>query len=205
MSGVGTTAGGPTIEVRGGRSTGWWGMAGLIVTESVLFALLLFVYFYFRAGLGDWPPGDLPMPGIKSSAIRSALLLGSSIPMVLAERSLKERGHTAKSAVWMFVALAMAAIFLTGHIQEQFRLFDELSPMTTAYGAVVVTILNFHAAHLIIGMGVLSFLLIHVVRGRITQERHSMLELGGLYWHFVDAIWIFVYSSLYLSPHLLAN
>lgn len=205
MSGVGATASGPTIEVRAGRSTGWWGMAGLIVTESVLFALLLFVYFYFRAGLGEWPPGDLPMPELKASGIRSALLLGSSLPVMLAERSLKKYGDTAKSAVWMFIGLAMAAVFLTGHMQEQFKLFDELSPMTTAYGATMVTILNFHAAHLIVGMGVLVFMLVHVLRGRITQERHSMLELGGLYWHFVDVIWIFVYSSLYLAPHVLAN
>lgn len=194
---------GPTVRIRPGRSTAWWGMVGLMVTEGMLFALLLFAYFYFRAQPGGWPPGALPMPELKGSAIRTLLLVGSSVPMVLAERALEERADTAKSAVWMTIALAMASVFLIGHVQEQFVLYEELAPTETAYGSVMVTILNFHAAHLIVGMVVLAFVLVQVLRGKATQERSTQLTMGGLYWHFVDAIWVVVYASLYLSPHLL--
>ncbi|MDP9021437.1 MAG: cytochrome c oxidase subunit 3 [Actinomycetota bacterium] len=205
MSGVGTTAHGPVVEIRPGRSTAWWGMISLIATEGVLFGLLLFVYFYFWAGLGDWPPPGLPVPELVGSGVRSVILLGSTAPVILAERSLMERGDTAKCAMWLVVALAMAAMFLIGHIQEQFLLFTEISPTETAYGSAVVTILNFHAVHLIIGMMAMTFVLIHVLRRRITAERHAMLEIGGMYWHFVDVIWIFVYSALYISPRVLSG
>lgn len=202
MSTVGVTSSGPTITVRPGRSTGWWGMVGLMVTEGMLFALLLFTYFYFRAQPGGWPPGALPMPELTASGIRSVVLIGSSLPMALAERSLEE-DERARSVVWMLIALAMAAVFLIGHVQEQFVLWTELAPTETAYGSVMMTILNFHALHLIVGMGVLAFVLVHTMRGRVTGERPTQVTMAGLYWHFVDAIWVFVYASLYLSPHLL--
>lgn len=205
MSEIGVTATGPVIHVRPGKSTGWWGVVFMIVTESVLFGLLLFTYFYFRAGQGDWPPAGLPMPELRGSGIRSAVLLGSTLPLVWAEHSLMRRGHRAKCAVWLFVTMAMGGVFLIGHVQEQFVLWEELAPTETAYGSVVLTILNFHAAHLIVGLLALGYSLVHLLRRRITQERHSMLQISGMYWHFVDAIWVFVYSSLFLSPHVLGR
>ncbi|HEX2027412.1 MAG TPA: cytochrome c oxidase subunit 3 [Nitriliruptorales bacterium] len=205
MSGIGATSTGPVIHVRPGRSTGWWGVVFMIVTESVLFGLLLFTYFYFRAGQGEWPPAGLPMPELRGSGIRTVVLLGSTFPLVWAERSLLKRGHVAKSAVWLFVTMAMAGVFLIGHVQEQFVLWEELAPTETAYGSVLMTILNFHAAHLVVGMLALAYSAVHLLRGRITQKQHSMLEISGMYWHFVDAIWVFVYSSLFLSPHLLGR
>lgn len=205
MSSVGVSSHGPVVHVRRGRSLGWWGMMGMIATESALFALLLFVYFYFQAGEGPWPPDGLPLPELTGSAIRSLILLGSSIPIVLAERALEHRDDRAKCVVWSFVALAMAGVFLVGHIQEQFKMFEELAPMATAYGSTMVTILNFHISHLIVGMLILAFVVVQVLRGRITRERYIQFEIGALYWHFVDVIWIFVYASLFLSPHVLRN
>lgn len=203
MSTLGVSSAGPTVRLRPGRSTAWWGMVGLMVTEAMLFGLLLFTYFYFRAQPGEWPPGALPMPELTASGVRSVLLIGSSLPMVLAERSLEEEGTRARSVVWMLITLAMAAVFLIGHVQEQLVLWTELAPTETAYGSVMMTILNFHALHLIIGMVVLAFVLVHTMRGAVTRERPTQLRMAGLYWHFVDAIWVLVYASLYLSPHLL--
>lgn len=205
MSVVGVSSAGPTVPIRPGRSTGWWGMVGLMVTEGMLFSLLIFIYFYFAAGDGPWPPEGLPMPELRSSAIRSLILLGSSLPMVLSERALEKGGNLARSAVWSFLALAMAGAFLIGHIQEQFKLFHELSPTENVYGTAVVTILNFHALHLVVGMIILAVTLVHLLRGKITPERPAMLKLSGMYWHFVDVIWVFVYASLYLSPHVLGR
>lgn len=202
---IGVTSHGPTVRIRPGRSTAWWGMASMIATEGMLFLLLLFTYFYFRAQQGPWPPADLPMPALLSSGIRSAILLASSGTMVLAERAVEKRGDAGRSAAWLAVTLALAAVFLIGHVQEQFRFVDELSPTLTAYGSVMMTILNFHAAHLVVGMLILLFVLVQVLRRRATAQRPTILTVGGMYWHFVDVIWVFVYSSLYLSPHLLGN
>lgn len=202
---IGVTSSGPTVAIRPGRSTAWWGMVGLIVTESMLFLLLLFTYFYFRAQDGPWPPAGLPDPALLSPAIRSAILLGSTLPMMWAERALNEHGDRAKSVVWQLVALGMAGVFLIGHVQEQLTLLDELMPEQTAYGSVMLTILNFHAAHLVIGMLILGFVAVHTARGAVTQARPTMLSIAGYYWHFVDVIWVLVFSSLYLSPHLLGG
>lgn len=202
---IGMTASGATFAIRPGRSTAWWGMVGLIVTESMLFLLLLFSYFYFRAQEGSWPPADLPEPSLVQPAIRSAILLGSTVPMVLAERALEHRGSRGWSVLWQLVALAMGAVFLAGHVREQFVLVDELSPQLTAYGSVVMTILNFHGAHLAIGMLALGFVTLHTARGAVTQERPTILTIAGMYWHFVDVIWAFVFSTIYLSPHLLGT
>lgn len=200
---IGVTAHGPTVAVRPGRSTVWWGVVGLIVTESMIFLLLLFTYFYFRAQPGPWPPADLPDPQLATPLIRSAVLLGSTIPMVLAERALQERGRAGSSVLWQLVALAMAAYFMYGHVTEQFTLAHELAPLDTAYGSVVMTILNFHGVHLAIGMLALAFVTVHTLRGAVTPERPTMLAVAGMYWHFVDAIWVFVFATIYLSPHVL--
>ncbi|MBW3665243.1 MAG: cytochrome c oxidase subunit 3 [Actinobacteria bacterium] len=205
MSSVGTTSSGPTIAIRPGRSTSSWGLIGLVVTESVLFALLLFVYFYYRAHEGAWPPEELPLPELPKTIVRTAVLLGSTVPMILAERAMERRGSAAWTAVWSIVALAMAGYFLGTHVHEQPKLVDELRPDEHTYGAVLITILNFHGVHLLVGIVMLAFVLVHVWRGRVTRERHTMLSLTGVYWHFVDAIWVVVFSSLYLVPNVLGR
>jgi cytochrome c oxidase subunit 3 len=205
MSTLGVTSPGPTVEIRPGRSLGWWGMMALIATEGVLFGLLIFVYFYFRAGLTSWPPADLPMPELPSTIVRTVLLVGSSLPFMLAERALEHRRDPLRAAVWVLVAEALAAIFLIGHVQEQFKLWTELAPTETSYGSTVMTILNFHAVHLIVGMAVGLFAMVHLLRGRITPERGGMLTITGIYWHYVDVIWVVVFSTIYLSPYLLGN
>ncbi len=202
---VGATAHGPTTVIRPGKSTGWWGMFWLIATESVLFGLLLFTYVYFRSGASEWPPGGLPLPELQPTIIRSFLLVGSSIPMVLAERALEHKGNMEKTAVWILVVLFLAAVFVVGHIQEMAVLMEEITPQRTAYGSVFITIINFHIAHVLVGMIVLAFLLPHVLRGVFSKENHAMVKLGAYYWHFVDVIWVFVFFILYLSPHILKS
>ncbi len=202
-SGISVTSHGPAIHLRPGKSTGWWGMMAMIVTESVIFGLLLFSYFYYRAGPDDWPPGDLPMPPLTPTAIRSAILYASSLTLWFGERALEKHGAPFRTAVWTFITMAMGAVFLTGHIQEQFLLAEEIPPQETAYGSIFMTLVNFHIAHLIIGLIILGYLLLHTLRGRFSAHRHTMFQLGGLYWHFVDVIWLFVFPSLYISPYLL--
>lgn len=205
MSQVGISASGPVITYHRGRSTAWWGTVGLMVSEGILFALLLVVYLYHRGGEGAWPPAGMPMPELTRSGIRSLLLVGSSLPMVLAERALTHHRRPVATVVWLTVTLLMSAVFLAGHVHEQFTLVEELHPTDEVYGAVVMTILNFHGAHLVAGMLILGFVLVGVLSSRVTPERATMLEVGGLYWHFVDVIWVVVYALLYLSPHVLGR
>lgn len=205
MRQVGVTAEGPVIAFTRGRSTTWWGVVALVVSESLLFLLLFAVYFYYRGQAGPWPPAALPLPDVAGSALRAAVLLLSSIPVVLAERSLEKHGHVVRAVLWWLVALAMAGWFLYGHVEEQFVLNAELLPTEQVYGSVVMVILNFHALHLLVGMAVGAMVVVHLLTGRITRSRPPIMEVGALYWHFVDVIWLAVYGLLFLSPHLLGR
>ena len=99
----------------------------------------------------------------------------------------------------------MAGWFLHTHVREQFRLVEELSPTEEVYGTVMVVILNFHAVHLLAGLGVGLFVVLQLLTGRVTARRPEILTVGSLYWHFVDEVWVVVYSLLYLSPHVLGR
>jgi heme/copper-type cytochrome/quinol oxidase subunit 3 len=184
-----------------GRSVGWWGLVWLVATEATLFGLLLFGNFYLRANAPQWPPEGVDEPEMVLSGIRTALLLGSSLPAFLAERAGK-RGRRRAMLWWLATTWLMGAVFLAGHIQEWAVLWKDLKPSSNAYGSVFYTITGFHAAHLAVGLIIVAYLWFRGLRGRYVGERTEPLEIGLWYWHFVDVVWIAVYSSLYVSVAL---
>jgi heme/copper-type cytochrome/quinol oxidase subunit 3 len=186
---------------RTGRSLGWWGTVCLIATEAMIFALLLFSYFYLWAIAPHWPLGDIKDPELVKSGIRTVLLLGSSVPMHLAEQAIK-RGRKGSAARWMAMGWLMGALFLIGHFAEYHTLWAEFRPSTNAYGSAFYSITGLHALHLIVGLVVMGYLWVRTVNGKYTEHRHDPVVNGILYWHFVDAVWIAVYSSLYLAVTL---
>ena len=205
MSQAPVTAEGPVVGMQRGRSTTQWGVIALMISEGMLFLLLFVVYLYYRGQPGPWPPEGLPLPELSTSLVRTAVLLGSSIPVMLAERALERHGRTRRAALWWLVALAMAGWFLYGHVVEQQKLITELVPQQEVYGSIVLTILNFHAVHLAVGLAIGLFVVVHLLTGRITARRPAVLQVGSWYWHYVDAIWVVVYGLLYVSPHLLGR
>lgn len=198
---IGVTSPGPAVETEG-RTTGWWGMVMFMITEGMVFGLLLFAYFYFAARSPTWPPEGLPDPELKISFIRSLLLFASSATMVVAERAIR-RDRTDRLAIWTAITFALATAFFIGHWHEQFKLLEELHPVSSAYGTVFITIVNFHAFHLLVGMAMLAFVFAGAIAGRFSERRHEIVRNAGMYWHYVDVIWVVVYGSLYLSPHVI--
>ncbi|MEO9223456.1 MAG: cytochrome c oxidase subunit 3 [Acidimicrobiales bacterium] len=193
----------PRISVNptsiGRKPLGWWGIVMLIVTEGTIFALLLFANFYLRANNHPWPPPGVEKPKLLISGIRSFILWGSSIPAVLAERALR-RNNLRRFRTMIVITLVMATIFMAGHIQEYIEVSRKLTPTSNAYGSSFFTITGLHAIHLLIGMVVLGYLLVQSLRGRYDPGRsRTGVTCGILYWHFVDAVWLAVYPSLYLS------
>jgi len=169
-----------------------------ILTEATLFALLLFSYFYLWSQSAQWPQGGVESPALLGVSLRTVLLLASSIPAQLAERSLK-RGDRRSFVRYLSMALVMAGIFLIGHIQDNVRDWHRFRPSTNAYGSLFYTITNLHALHLVVGMTFLGFVLVRGLRGTVDSRHHRAVEVAVLYWHFVDVVWIAVFSSLYLS------
>lgn len=186
------------------RSLGWWGTVFLILTEGTVFGLLLFANFYLRANSRHWPQGGIEDPELVKSGIRSVILLSSSLPVHFAEKAL-EQGHVARFRWWLALTFAMGAVFMVGHVMEYVELWPTFRPSTNAYGSSFYTITGLHALHLLVGLGILFYLFVQSLRGRYDDATrdHQGVTCGILYWHFVDAVWVAVFSSLYLSVTVL--
>lgn len=191
----------PGVREGSGKSLGYWGTWAMIITEAVLFALLLFAYFQLRVGAEKWPLGDIADPELVKSGFRTVVLLGSTIPMHLADKAAEARNQT-KLRWSLGVGWLMGAIFLAGHFDEWATLLREFTPTTNAYGSLLYTITGLHALHLIIGLVVAGYLWVGAVAGRYEHGSTTGVKCGILYWHFVDAVWVVVYSTLYLSVSL---
>lgn len=185
-----------------GHSLGWWGVLSLIATEGMLFALLLFGNFYLRATNDRWPLGGIADPELAKSGVRTVVLLASTVPAVVAERSAR-RGRRGLAVAGLVLTILMGSAFLAGHVDEYLTLWKDFDPSTNAYGSVFYTITGFHALHVLVGLLALTFLVWRLLLGHYRDGHSEPVDNGILYWHFVDVVWVFVYSSLYLSVTLL--
>jgi cytochrome c oxidase subunit III len=192
------TAHGPEAGSFSGRPLGWWGLMAMIATEAMMFALLFFVNLELRIQADSWPLDGISGPELKVSGLRTALLLGSSIPIHYAVRA-SERGDHRGVSWGLAIAWLMGALFLVGHVAEWNTTLDEFTPGTNAYGSAFYTITGLHALHLLVGLVVVGYLWFGSVNRRYSPTHRTGLHNGAIYWHFVDIVWIFVFTLLYLS------
>jgi heme/copper-type cytochrome/quinol oxidase subunit 3 len=189
--------------VSGGRALGFWGMVMLIFTEATLFGILLYSYFFLRFQMGpEWPPGGIEKPDLFLVSIMTPILLLSSGPMHWAHTGIR-KGKLWRLRLGLLLTFVMGATFL-GFQAVEYReiLVSEFSPRTNVYGSLFFTITGFHGIHVAVGLLMNLWLQWYARRGRFSADRHVAVENVALYWHFVDAVWIFILFSLYLSPHL---
>jgi len=180
------------------HSTGIWGMWTLIATEASLFAYLLFSYFYVASqNEGSWPP--FGPPELLKPTLNTGLLLASSACAWWADRNGK-RGRRGRIVLGLLGALALGVAFMAVQFGEWRR--KPFSVTTDPYGSLYFTITGFHMLHVAVGLLILAALLTWAGLGYFGQRRHAGLSVGILYWHFVDAVWLVVYASLFLAPQL---
>ncbi|MDD5321000.1 MAG: cytochrome c oxidase subunit 3 [Methylococcales bacterium] len=182
----------------GNRSGGWWGVLALIVTEGSLFGYLLFTYFYLASQTEQhWPPDGLPtllMPGVNT-----LILLASSVFVWASERCIQRR-QMHWSIASMVLALILGICFVVIQLHEwSIKTYTMTSNL---YGSLYFTITGFHMLHVIVGLIILMMLLLWIVLGYFDDRRYAAVTIGGLYWHFVDVVWLFVFATLFLSPYL---
>lgn len=175
-----------------------WGMSLFIFTEAMLFAFLLFSYFYVDAQSAAWPPE--PAPELRLALPNTALLLLSSVTMWIGERGIR-RGSQLALRLGMLGTFLLGAVFLG--IQGLEYTHIQYTPQSHAYGSLFFVITGFHGAHVATGLLMNLHTQGRAWLGHFTGERHAAVRITGLYWHFVDVVWIFVFSALYLSPRLL--
>ena len=185
-----------------GKSPGWWGMVFLVATEAMFFTILLTSYWYLRFRHGPvWPPDGIAKPDLFLVGIMTPILLLSSAPMHWAELGIR-KGRVWQLRLGLVLTFVLGATFLTLQSIEYLSKVKEFTPRTDVYGTLFFTITGFHGFHVFAGLLMNVWLQYYAWRGRFDAARHLPVEVVVLYWHFVDAVWIFIFATIYLSPHL---
>ncbi|MGH2751682.1 MAG: cytochrome c oxidase subunit 3 [Actinomycetota bacterium] len=186
----------------GTSAPGWWGMVMLIATEAMLFGSLIAAYFYIRFGSDPvWPPDGIATPSLELPLIMSVILFSSSVPTHIAERAVK-KGRQGPLRWGLLLGFLLGALFLGLQIGVEYpEKLHEFSPTDNAYGSLFYTITGFHGLHVAIGLGMSAWVQLRAWRGAFDEHRHVTVQNFVMYWHFVDVVWLFVLSTIYLSPN----
>lgn len=187
------------LDGEGKSAPGWWGMVLLIVTEASLFVYLLFSYFYLGSmARGPWPPSGLPE--LRLALPNTGVLLLSSGAMWWAESGIR-RGDETRLRLGLMLTLMLGAVFLGIQLVEYRH--QSFTPATSAYGSLFYTITGFHGAHVAVGLLMLAVVGLRAWLGHFSSRHHLAVTNVSWYWHFVDAVWLAVFTSLYLSPRFI--
>lgn len=179
------------------RPSAFWGMAMAITTEAMLFAGLLSSYFFLRAGADEWPLGGIREPELRLVVPFTVILLSSSIPVWYAERAIG-RGDLAGLRFGLAAGFVLGAAFV-GYTAYELST-AEFGVGTNAYASVFLVTIGLHALHVVVGLAGSIGVQAKAWTGRIDRDRHRTVGLWAMYWHFVDVVWVFVFTTLYLSP-----
>lgn len=185
------------------------GMWLFLVTEIILFGGLFISYSYMRAKY----PAEFHQAGselnVTIGVLNTLILLTSSLTMVLSLVAIK-RGDRSKTQLFLAATILLGAAFLANKSFEWAAKFHHglypnsahlatLPPGEQVFFGLYFTMTGLHGLHVLVGISVLAWLLFLVWKQRVTQDRHAALENGGLYWHLVDVIWIFLLPLFYLA------
>jgi cytochrome c oxidase subunit 3 len=174
------------------------GMLLFIASETMLFGSFFTVYFFDRVVSPDapstWPPPPYHFP-VFVAGINTAILVTSSFTMHWALQSIK-RGNRAGLQAGLVLTFLMGLVFLLTQAREYSRV--GFAPHNGAFGTIFYCLTGLHGAHVFVGLSILLFMTIRAFRGHFSPEHHHGVEIGGIYWHFVDVMWIVVYSTVYL-------
>jgi cytochrome c oxidase subunit 3/cytochrome o ubiquinol oxidase subunit 3 len=177
-------------------SKGVIGMACLIMAESAIFAIFVVAYLYY---LGKDLNGPTPQQVLELPILNSICLLSSSATITLALRSLR-RGETKRFSAWWLVTIALGAYFLLGTGREWQHLIHDkgLTIQTNLFGTTFYSLVGLHASHVVFGLLALAIVMAFAVTGSVKKEHAERVHVLGLYWHFVDVVWIIVFTVVYV-------
>jgi cytochrome c oxidase subunit III len=172
------------------------GMLLFIASEIMLFGSFFTAYFFVRV-VNDapvWPPEGFHLP-VYVAGVNTVILLTSSFTMHWALQAIK-RGNRAGLQAGLVLTVALGLVFLLTQMREYSRI--GFAPHDEAFGSVFYGLTGLHGAHVFVGLTLLTFATIRAFRGHFTPEAHWGVEIPGIYWHFVDVMWIVVYTTVYI-------
>ncbi len=168
-------------------------------SECLLFGGLISTYLLYKTnGNGRTLPTDVF--DVPFTSISSFVLLMSSLTMVLA-LSAVGRGEIDRGRAWLLTTALLGAIFIGGQVDEFTTFYREGVAFTTnPASSAFFTLTGFHGVHVSLGILMLMSLFVASLRGGLSKENAETVEVVGLYWHFVDIVWIFIFTVIYLVP-----
>jgi cytochrome c oxidase subunit III len=171
------------------------GMLLFIISEVMIFGAFFTAYFFIRVVQGDpWPaPGqEIPTGPV---AVNTAVLISSSFTMHWAQASIRN-GNRFGLRAGILSTLLLGITFLFLQVNEYVHL--GYAPQDSAQGSIFYGLTGLHGAHVCIGLMLLSMVTVRAFRGHYSAEEHRGVEVPGIYWHFVDVMWIIVYTTIYI-------
>jgi heme/copper-type cytochrome/quinol oxidase subunit 3 len=172
----------------------------LIGSEAIFFISLIMGYIFFWRS-GHFQSTVKSMLDIKKTGAFSILLFASSFTFWMAERNYK-RGSQNKLKAWLLATIILATIFIAGQGHEYYTLLSKnLTVSSSEFGTTFYTLTGFHGLHVVVGIVMLTILLILAMQGFFNRKT-SALSTIGIYWHFVDAVWLVVFTVIYVIPYL---
>ena len=182
-----------------GLSNNKLGMWLFLGSECLLFGGLISTYMIYRGRVGEGPrPGnvfDIPF-----TSVSSFVLLMSSLTMVLAVAAAQKRDDRG-TTLWLTVTGLLGATFVGGQVYEFTAMYNEgLGYTTSLFGSAFYTLTGFHGVHVTVGIIMLLSLVAIIKRSKVPGDKAEVVELVGLYWHFVDVVWIIIFTLVYLIP-----
>ncbi len=172
-----------------------------IISDSLTFSALLMAYTYLRLASPEWPKPFHFSPSIIFSSFMTFCLLSSSLTMVMAVHAM-HHGNRKKTVAWILATIFFGASFVGLHLTEWLNLIrnEHMTPFSNEwgeplFGATFFGITGLHMTHVVIGVIYLCVIAFAVGRGKFKYED---VETAGLYWHFVDLVWMFVFPLVYL-------
>jgi cytochrome c oxidase subunit 3 len=171
------------------------GMLLFIISEVMIFGAFFTAYFFIRVVQGDaWPAHGMEIP-TGPVAINTAVLLSSSLTMHWAQTSIKNDnrwGLKAGMASTLFLGICFLALQVNEYVHVGF------APHDHAQGSIFYGLTGLHGAHVCVGLILLSMVTVRAFRGHFDSKHHRGVEVPGIYWHFVDVMWIVVYTTIYI-------
>ena len=171
-------------------------MVSLIIGESAILTIFVVAYIFY---IGKSLSGPTPRQVLEIPIFNTICLLSSSFTIWIAEHQI-ERRRISAFGVWLAITIALGLIFLTGTALEWYKLIyhDGLTISTNLFGTTFYSLVGLHATHVILGLLMLLTVLIFTMAGKVSEEHAQRIGVLSLYWHFVDAVWVVVFTVVYL-------
>lgn len=195
----------PEEDLFGRASVGKIGMWIFLLSDALMFAGFLLGYGILRGGADHWRHAGEPAYGINFTAGLTFLLICSSVTMVLAYAAIVEKNRQ-KACLFLALTAIGGMLFLTGQYHEYFGIWHPgltkrgLHFGASAYASCFYLITSFHGFHVFSGVVLLWVMFFRTAAGKYDDGNYDHIEITGLFWHFVDLIWILVFTLVYLIP-----